>query len=406
MRIQSTVGGAAFALAAAIVASATGSASASQRSNGRIVTYSRDIRPILQSHCTICHAPRGPAPMPLVTYADALKWATRIKEQTLLGRMPVWHAARGYGAFANDPTLSPFERAAIVEWVDGERLPGEAQRPVAAPPQGLGGTIPAGALAALVPVRGGWATGWEFYPGDPLITLATFTSDDGSVIGTWTAGDRAVRLPDGAAVRVVSPVTVEIWRRRPTAYETAVTPRRSALRFLWWVPSATRPQRLPARRVWTEHLACGASLGPAQSSIIGVRPLLAPGANAQITVERVGGAQSELLGWFREFDPAYARIYWLQEPIDFAANARLTSDAPCDLEVLLTGRRLQTAPSRRGQRAALPAPACTAPCAERSARTECADRDGCRLAADAVHPSDPRTPRRDAPARHDTPPDR
>jgi hypothetical protein len=33
--------------------------------------------------------------------------------------MPVWHVARGYGDFTNDPSLSPFEIALIVAWVDG-----------------------------------------------------------------------------------------------------------------------------------------------------------------------------------------------------------------------------------------------------------------------------------------------
>jgi hypothetical protein len=46
-----------------------------------------------------------------------------------------------------------------------------------------------------------------------------------------------------------------------------------------------------------------------------------------------------LVGWFREFDPNYARIYWLDRPVDFVANARLTSDAPCELDLVLSSRR-------------------------------------------------------------------
>ena len=33
--------------------------------------------------------------------------------------MPMWKAARGYGDFANDPSLSPFEIALIAAWADG-----------------------------------------------------------------------------------------------------------------------------------------------------------------------------------------------------------------------------------------------------------------------------------------------
>ena len=57
--------------------------------------------------------------MSLETYADARPWARAIKEEVLARRMPKWHAARGFGDFANDPSLSPFEIALIVAWVDG-----------------------------------------------------------------------------------------------------------------------------------------------------------------------------------------------------------------------------------------------------------------------------------------------
>jgi hypothetical protein len=38
--------------------------------------------------------------------------------------MPKWHAARGYGQFANDPSLSPFEVALFVAWIDGGAVQG------------------------------------------------------------------------------------------------------------------------------------------------------------------------------------------------------------------------------------------------------------------------------------------
>jgi hypothetical protein len=53
--------------------------------------------------------------------------------------MPKWHAARGYGHFANDRSLTPFEIALVVAWVDGgavrgpqptmEARPADASRP-------------------------------------------------------------------------------------------------------------------------------------------------------------------------------------------------------------------------------------------------------------------------------------
>ena len=62
--------------------------------------------------------------MSLVTYEDARPWAKAIREEVLARRMPKWHAARGYGQFLNDPSLSSFEIALFVSWVDGGALRG------------------------------------------------------------------------------------------------------------------------------------------------------------------------------------------------------------------------------------------------------------------------------------------
>jgi hypothetical protein len=71
--------------------------------------------------------------MSLVTYDDARPWARAMREEVLARRMPKWHAARGFGQFANDPSLSPFEIALIVAWVDGGAIRGPDPTTVAAP---------------------------------------------------------------------------------------------------------------------------------------------------------------------------------------------------------------------------------------------------------------------------------
>ena len=57
--------------------------------------------------------------MPLTTWSQARPWAKAIKEEVLARRMPPWNAVRGYGAFANDPSLSAFEIDLIAAWADG-----------------------------------------------------------------------------------------------------------------------------------------------------------------------------------------------------------------------------------------------------------------------------------------------
>jgi len=184
------------------------------------VTYAREVRAIVGTRCVTCHAPGGSAPMPLTTYEETRPWARAIKEQVLTRRMPKWQAARGFGAFANDPTLTPFEIALLVSWIDGG-LPRDARSSVAgatapvptlspAPPplsrprtpltgNVLSITLPAGVAELSRPIGRRWVTGWDFQPGDPLITSATLSLADGTSLGNWVAGDRAVMLPPQTA---------------------------------------------------------------------------------------------------------------------------------------------------------------------------------------------------------------
>jgi hypothetical protein len=91
------------------------------------VTWTSDISRIVNARCVRCHSPEGKGPMSLVTYEDARPWAKAIREEVLARRMPKWHAARGYGQFANDPSLSPFDIALFVAWVDNGALRGDRQ---------------------------------------------------------------------------------------------------------------------------------------------------------------------------------------------------------------------------------------------------------------------------------------
>ena len=132
------------------------------------VTWDREIAPIVQARCVSCHREGGRAPMSLASYEEARPWAKAIKEEVLTRRMPRWHVVRGYGDFANDPSLSPFEIGLIASWADGgapRTLPGgappSAGQPAAAPRPAVtrsaslscnARTLPPGRLVALKPV--------------------------------------------------------------------------------------------------------------------------------------------------------------------------------------------------------------------------------------------------------------
>ena len=83
------------------------------------VTWTTDVEPIMKSRCLGCHTPGGFGPMSLQTYQDARMWAKAIREEVLERRMPPWPAARGFGEFVNDRSLTPLEVELLTAWADG-----------------------------------------------------------------------------------------------------------------------------------------------------------------------------------------------------------------------------------------------------------------------------------------------
>lgn len=276
--------------------------------------------------------------MPLTTYDETRPWARAIKEQVVARRMPKWQAARGVGAFRNDFTLTPFEIALIVSWVDGGLPKGaDAPRAAVALPQAAAATPDSDAVSVVVPARADlgrtaldaplWVTGWTFEPGDPLITAAV-VSFDGVSAGDWVAGDAPTALPAGMAFKATRRIRVDVRRRAASDYERPFTPRRSVL-------TLATSSIAPMRRAWTEQVNCGAVRSGAAARLIGIRPLLdRPAARLWITR---AGAPVTLLGWFRDFDALYPRTYWLLRDVDLDADARLQGDVPCKVELTLVG---------------------------------------------------------------------
>ena len=150
-------------MVALILAGVTPQRSAGQ-TNGSEVTFTKDIAPILQRSCQNCHRPESVAPMSLLTYQDARRYATRIKERTQLrdrmGVMPPWFIEKDVGiqAFKNDISLSEEEIATIATWVDS-------------------GT-PEGSPADMPPPRVFSAEDvWEIGTPDLIIDLPSFTME-------------------------------------------------------------------------------------------------------------------------------------------------------------------------------------------------------------------------------------
>jgi hypothetical protein len=84
------------------------------------VTYTKQIAPLLQRKCQVCHQPGSIAPMSLLTYDDAKQYLDIIKERVQAREMPPWHIDKTIGIqeFKNDRSLTEAEIAMIVHWID------------------------------------------------------------------------------------------------------------------------------------------------------------------------------------------------------------------------------------------------------------------------------------------------
>jgi hypothetical protein len=132
--------------------------------------------------------------------------------------MPKWNAARGYGDFANDPSLSPFEIALVAAWVDGGAP--ESDKRQGASTASIGAT--AASSSAAVANRTANRTAWR---------TSTLACRDQAVTGRLVAvsprldkgGSAGIsaRLPDGrqeivAWIRDYDPDYPTVyWLRRP-----------------------------------------------------------------------------------------------------------------------------------------------------------------------------------------------
>jgi hypothetical protein len=82
------------------------------------LTYARDLKSLLDTHCTGCHTKGGIAPFPLTTYEEVKPYAASIKDAVSDRRMPPWLAGPGCNEYKGDPSLSDDEIKRVASWVD------------------------------------------------------------------------------------------------------------------------------------------------------------------------------------------------------------------------------------------------------------------------------------------------
>jgi hypothetical protein len=88
-------------------------------------TFTRDVAPILQSHCQTCHRPGEAGPFSMLTYEETRPWAAAMKEAVQRSKMPPWFADPHYGNFSNANLLKQSEVDTIVGWANARAPEGD-----------------------------------------------------------------------------------------------------------------------------------------------------------------------------------------------------------------------------------------------------------------------------------------
>ena len=115
----------------------------------QVVTFNKDIAPILFSQCASCHRPGGGAPFSLLTYEDARRRAALIAQATHSRYMPPRKPAPGFGEFVGERRLTDAQLTLIEQWVEGGAPEGDGID-LPAVPQWPGGDWQLGSLRAAV----------------------------------------------------------------------------------------------------------------------------------------------------------------------------------------------------------------------------------------------------------------
>jgi hypothetical protein len=84
------------------------------------VTFTKDIAPILQANCQVCHQDGAIGPMELMTYQDVRRWARRMRVMVEQREMPPYQYDTDVGIqeLKYDPRMSEEDIATIGAWVD------------------------------------------------------------------------------------------------------------------------------------------------------------------------------------------------------------------------------------------------------------------------------------------------
>jgi len=211
-----------------------------------LITFAREVAPVIYSNCTTCHRQGAVAPFPLESFEEVVRHAAQIKVMVELRLMPPWKPERGFGHFRDELVLTEREVELLISWIDAGQPRGDMEQEPAAPKFEGGWQLGTPDLIAEVPeafsvpadgpdiyqyfvvpsglVEDRLVSAIEYRPGQPqVVHHASFRFDDaglakrlddafpgpgyartgnwgfdsGGTLGGWAVGITPQRLPSG-----------------------------------------------------------------------------------------------------------------------------------------------------------------------------------------------------------------
>ncbi|MEZ6029817.1 MAG: hypothetical protein R3C46_08700 [Hyphomonadaceae bacterium] len=103
-----------------------------RRAQHAAISYVKDVAPVLEAKCVVCHQEGGIGPFAMSEYAIVKQFAPMIREALRTNTMPPWHPDPLVGKFKHDASLSGDQIRMLVHWIEAGAPRGEGADPLAA----------------------------------------------------------------------------------------------------------------------------------------------------------------------------------------------------------------------------------------------------------------------------------
>ena len=184
------------------------------------ITFNKDVLPVLQNNCQVCHRPGGVAPMSFMTYESTRPWAKAIKAAVINKKMPPWFADPHVGEFRNAPKLTPADVNTLAAWVDRGAAEGNPADKPPAPKWNQGWRIQPDIVVSMsqpyrIAAKGAgeikeffipnpfaedtWVSAIEIRPGDPSVVHHVIVQIPENRVATNAAVSNPLALTGGKA---------------------------------------------------------------------------------------------------------------------------------------------------------------------------------------------------------------